>query len=118
MSAVIFATGNRHKLAEMAELLPGVELGRCRRARDAAGERRDFEANALIKARAARAATGAAVVADDSGIEAEDLGGRPASTRPATPASMSATRTTSPSCCAKSTPPAATAAPPMSASWR
>ena len=36
-----------------------------------------FEANALIKARAAHVATGGAVIADDSGIEAEDLGGAP-----------------------------------------
>jgi XTP/dITP diphosphohydrolase len=36
-----------------------------------------FEANALIKARAARAATGAVTIADDSGIEAADLGGAP-----------------------------------------
>ena len=36
-----------------------------------------FEENALIKARAARAATGAAAIADDSGIAAAALGGRP-----------------------------------------
>ncbi|MFT3865766.1 MAG: RdgB/HAM1 family non-canonical purine NTP pyrophosphatase [Solirubrobacterales bacterium] len=36
-----------------------------------------FEANALIKARAAHAALGQAVIADDSGIEAVDLGGAP-----------------------------------------
>src|SRR6202012_6291404 len=36
-----------------------------------------FEANALIKARAPHAALGGAVIADDSGIEAEDLGGAP-----------------------------------------
>ena len=36
-----------------------------------------FAANALIKARAAHAATGEAVIADDSGIAAEDLGGAP-----------------------------------------
>ena len=36
-----------------------------------------FAANALIKARAAHAATGEAAIADDSGIEADDLGGAP-----------------------------------------
>lgn len=36
-----------------------------------------FAANALGKARAAAAATGRAAIADDSGIEAEALGGRP-----------------------------------------
>ena len=36
-----------------------------------------FAANALAKARAANAATGLAAIADDSGIEARALGGRP-----------------------------------------
>ena len=36
-----------------------------------------FEANALIKARAANAATGLPAMADDSGIAVEALGGRP-----------------------------------------
>jgi XTP/dITP diphosphohydrolase len=36
-----------------------------------------FSANALGKARAAAAATGRVAIADDSGIEAEALGGRP-----------------------------------------
>jgi len=36
-----------------------------------------FEANALIKARAAAAATGRAAIADDSGIMADALGGAP-----------------------------------------
>ena len=36
-----------------------------------------FAANALVKARAAHAATGLAAIADDSGIEARALGGRP-----------------------------------------
>src|SRR5204863_3262691 len=36
-----------------------------------------FADNALIKARAARAATGEAAIADDSGIEARALGGAP-----------------------------------------
>ena len=36
-----------------------------------------FAGNALIKARSAREATGQAVIADDSGIEIDALGGRP-----------------------------------------
>src|SRR4051812_1039607 len=36
-----------------------------------------YAENALIKARAAAAATGRAAIADDSGVEAEALGGRP-----------------------------------------
>jgi XTP/dITP diphosphohydrolase len=75
---VILATGNRHKLAEMRELLPGVELEPLPEGFEMPPEDGDsFEANALIKARAAHAASGAQVVADDSGIEAEDLGGAP-----------------------------------------
>lgn len=75
---MILATGNRHKLAEMRELLPGVELEPLPEGFEMPPEDGDsFEANALIKARAAHAASGAQVVADDSGIEAEDLGGAP-----------------------------------------
>ena len=75
---MILATGNRHKLAEMRELLPGIDLEPLPEGFEMPPEDGDsFEANALIKARAAHAATGVAVVADDSGIEAEDLGGAP-----------------------------------------
>jgi XTP/dITP diphosphohydrolase len=75
---LILATGNRHKLAEMRELLPGIELEKLPDGFEMPPEDGDsFEANALIKARAAHAATGSEVVADDSGIEAEDLGGAP-----------------------------------------
>jgi len=76
--AFILATGNRHKLAEMRELLPGVALEPLPSGFELPPETGEtFEANALIKARAAHAATGAATIADDSGIEAEDLGGAP-----------------------------------------
>jgi XTP/dITP diphosphohydrolase len=74
----ILATGNRHKLAEMEELLPSVELKPLPTGLEMPPEDGDsFEANALIKARAAHAATGEKVIADDSGIAAEDLGGAP-----------------------------------------
>ena len=75
---MILATGNRHKLAEMEELLPAVELKRLPDGFEMPPEDGDsFEANALIKARAAHAALGGAVIADDSGIEAFDLDGAP-----------------------------------------
>jgi XTP/dITP diphosphohydrolase len=75
---VILATGNRHKLAEMVELLPALELRPLPEGFEMPPETGDtFEANALIKARAARAASGEVVIADDSGIEAEDLDGAP-----------------------------------------
>jgi XTP/dITP diphosphohydrolase len=72
------ATGNPHKLREMSELLPGIDLQALPAGIELPPETGDsFEANALLKARAAHAATGAAVIADDSGIEAADLGGAP-----------------------------------------
>jgi XTP/dITP diphosphohydrolase len=75
---LIFATGNRHKLRELRELLPGVELSPLPEGVELPPEDGDsFAVIALAKARAARAATGEAVVADDSGIEAAGLGGRP-----------------------------------------
>jgi XTP/dITP diphosphohydrolase len=75
---VILATRNQHKVAEVADLLPGVELRPLPEEVQMPPEDGDsFAANALIKARAARAATGEVAIADDSGIEAEDLGGAP-----------------------------------------
>jgi XTP/dITP diphosphohydrolase len=75
---VILATGNRHKLREMTELLPSVDLQPLPPGVEMPPEDGDsFTANALIKARAVRAATGEVVIADDSGIAADDLGGEP-----------------------------------------
>jgi XTP/dITP diphosphohydrolase len=75
---MILATRNQHKVREMAELLPGVDLQPLPPEVELPPEDGDsFEANALIKARAARAATGEVTIADDSGIEAADLGGAP-----------------------------------------
>jgi XTP/dITP diphosphohydrolase len=75
---VILATGNRHKLKEMSELLPGLDLKPLPPGVELPPETGDsFEANSLIKARAVHAATGEAALADDSGIEAAALGGAP-----------------------------------------
>lgn len=75
---MILATRNEHKVREMAELLPGIDLRSLPSEVELPPETGDsFEANALIKARAAHAATGELTVADDSGIEAADLGGAP-----------------------------------------
>lgn len=72
------ATRNQHKVREMAELLPGVDLQPLPDEIASPPETGDsFEANALIKARSAHAATGGAAIADDSGIEAAALGGAP-----------------------------------------
>jgi XTP/dITP diphosphohydrolase len=79
MTRLLLATRNAHKLRELDRLaagahaidpLPdGVELP------PEDGE--TFAANALGKARAAAAATGRVAIADDSGIEAAALDGRP-----------------------------------------
>jgi len=75
---LIFATGNRHKLRELRELLPGVELEPLPEDVTLPPEEGDsFAEIALEKARATHEATGKAVVADDSGISALGLGGRP-----------------------------------------
>jgi XTP/dITP diphosphohydrolase len=75
---LVLATRNLHKLRELEALLAphrllalpdGIELP----PEDGAS----FEENALIKARAAVAATGSPVIADDSGIAVTALGGEP-----------------------------------------
>ena len=76
--ALIVATRNEHKLRELRELLPGVRLGPLPPEVDLPPEEWDsFAENALGKARAAHAATGGPAIADDSGIEAHGLDGRP-----------------------------------------
>jgi XTP/dITP diphosphohydrolase len=75
---LIFATGNKHKLREMRELLPGVELEPLPEEVELLPEDGEsFAAIALEKARAAQRATGKPAIADDSGIGAVALGGRP-----------------------------------------
>ncbi len=77
---LVLATRNPHKVREIARLLApsGVEVEPI-----AAGielppeEGETFAANALPKARTAAAATGRPAIADDSGIEAQALGGAP-----------------------------------------
>jgi XTP/dITP diphosphohydrolase len=73
---LLLATGNPHKVEEVAELLGDrFEVV----ARDPAVEETGatFEANALLKARALAGATGELAVADDSGIEIDHLDGAP-----------------------------------------
>lgn len=78
MAPLIVATQNEHKLRELREALPGVELEPLPAEVELPPEDGEtFEENALGKARAARKATGGAALADDSGIEAAGLGGRP-----------------------------------------
>lgn len=75
---MILASANKHKLREMRELLPDLELEPLPEGVELPPEEGEsFAAIALAKARAAHAATGKAAVADDSGIGAAALGGRP-----------------------------------------
>ena len=77
---LVLATHNAHKVSELRRILgrrlDGIELV----AYDGPEPVEDgdsFEANALIKARAASAHTGLAAIADDSGIAVSALGGAP-----------------------------------------
>ena len=78
VAALLLATRNDHKLREFARLLPGVALDPLPPDLPAPEETgATYAENALIKARAAAAATGRVAVADDSGVEAAELGGAP-----------------------------------------
>jgi XTP/dITP diphosphohydrolase len=75
---VVVATRNPHKLRELAEALPELDLVPLPDQVELLPEgEQSFAANAIAKARAAHAATGKAAIADDSGIGAAALGGRP-----------------------------------------
>jgi XTP/dITP diphosphohydrolase len=78
MPALVLATRNDHKLRELREALPGIEIEPLPSEVGLPPETGEtFAENALGKARAAQAATGRAAIADDSGIEAYALGSRP-----------------------------------------
>ena len=75
---MILSSRNDHKVRELGEILPGVDLRALPDEVDLPPETgTTFEENALIKARAAREATGETVIADDSGLEVDALGGNP-----------------------------------------
>jgi XTP/dITP diphosphohydrolase len=75
---LILATRNAHKVRELEPLLAPHELTLLPEEVELPPETGEtFADNALIKARAAHQATGRPAVADDSGIAAEALGGRP-----------------------------------------
>jgi XTP/dITP diphosphohydrolase len=78
VAPLILATRNDHKLREFREALPALEIEALPQEVELPPETGEtFAENALDKARAAREATGRAAIADDSGIEAAALGGRP-----------------------------------------
>jgi XTP/dITP diphosphohydrolase len=75
---VVLASRNEHKLREFREALPSIEVLRLPDDVELPPETGEtFAENALAKARAAHAATGLPAIADDSGIEAAALDGRP-----------------------------------------
>jgi XTP/dITP diphosphohydrolase len=74
----VVATHNQDKLRELGEILASLELVPLPDEVELPPEEGEtFADNALAKARAAHAVTGMAAIADDSGIEARALGGRP-----------------------------------------
>lgn len=80
MATVVLASHNKHKLEELqrilAPLVPGIELlGYDGPEPIESGL--TFEANALLKARAAAAHTGLPAIADDSGLTVSALNGCP-----------------------------------------
>jgi XTP/dITP diphosphohydrolase len=78
MPPLLLATRNEHKLRELREALPGIAIEPLPADVELPPEVGDtFAENALGKARAARTATGRTAIADDSGIGAYGLGGRP-----------------------------------------
>jgi len=78
MVRLIVATRNDHKLRELVEILAGHHLVPLPAEVELPPEDgATFADNALIKARATYAACGEAALADDSGIAAVALGGRP-----------------------------------------
>jgi XTP/dITP diphosphohydrolase len=75
---LVVATHNEHKLRELSEILVDHELVPLPNGVELPPEDAEtFAENALIKARAAHAATGEAAIADDSGIAAAALAGAP-----------------------------------------
>jgi XTP/dITP diphosphohydrolase len=75
---LVLATRNDHKVREVGRLMEGVAIEPL--PADVTLPPEDgstFEENALVKARSAAAALGRPAIADDSGIEAEALGGAP-----------------------------------------
>ena len=79
---LLLATGNRKKLAEITDILRPLGMSVVAPAEisydpDVAETGDTFAANAILKAEAGLRATGLWTLADDSGIEARALGGRP-----------------------------------------
>ena len=77
---IVVATGNPHKLREIAEIFPDFEIVSQKEAGfdgDVEETGSTFEENALLKAEAAARALGCMALADDSGICVDALNGAP-----------------------------------------
>jgi XTP/dITP diphosphohydrolase len=77
---ILFASGNAHKAKEIAQLFPGHEIslpGELGLPFDVVEDGSSFLENALIKIRALRHVSPGAILADDSGICVDALGGEP-----------------------------------------
>ena len=79
---LIFATGNENKMREIRQIFGsfGYEIMSMKEAGislDIVEDGTSFQENALIKARAVHEASGALVLADDSGLEIDALGKEP-----------------------------------------
>ena len=81
LTRLVIASKNEHKIAEILDVLGSigleVELVEDAEWSDVDETEATLEGNALLKAREVRAATGCAVVADDTGLEVEALDGAP-----------------------------------------
>ena len=82
MKKIIFATGNEGKMKEIRMILadlgvPVLSMKEAGVSADIVEDGKTFEENAAIKAETIRDLTGAIVLADDSGLEIDYLGGEP-----------------------------------------
>ncbi len=81
LSSVVIASKNEHKIAEITDVLDStgldVEVVENAEWPDVEETEPTLEGNALLKARAVRAHTGHAVIADDTGLEVDALDGAP-----------------------------------------
>ena len=79
---IVFATGNQNKMREIHEIMDdlGMEIVAMKEAgisADIVEDGKTFEENACIKASAIQKLAGGIVLADDSGLEVDYLGGAP-----------------------------------------
>ncbi len=81
LSHVVIASKNEHKIGEILDVLEStgldIDLVRDVEWPDVEETEPTLEGNALLKARSVRKQTGFAVIADDSGLEVDALGGAP-----------------------------------------